>query len=138
MITINANLNLSDFAGDFDAFVNALIDLDKRLGEAGIATMASLPQRATRQNNANNGEQNGPLARYYLAWQAKNGKTISTVFSKNGMSIEDSAKYYLTKYAKMNDGQIAMIESGLLTVDGINPEGAKCAEMSSVPEEDIL
>ena len=51
MITINANVNLSDFAGDFDAFVNALIDLDKRLGEAGIATMVSVPQRNPRQPN---------------------------------------------------------------------------------------
>ena len=135
MITINANVNLSDFGGVFDAFVNALIDLDKRLGEAGIATSVSIPQRNPRQPNANGNGENGPLARYYLAWQAKRGKNISTVFSKNGMSIEDSAKYYLTKYAGMNEGQIALIESGVLTMDGINPEGS---QPSSFSEDDAL
>ena len=134
MITINANVNLSDFAGDFDAFVNALIDLDKRLGEAGIATSVSIPQRNPRQPNANNGE-HGPLAKYYLAWQAKNGKTYTSVYAKNGMSIEDSARYYLTRYAKLNDGQIALIESGVLTMDGVNPEGSQPSRFS---EEDAL
>ena len=135
MITINANVNLSDFGGVFDTFVNALIDLDKRLGEAGIPTSVSIPQRATRQSNANGG-QDGPLARYYLAWQAKRGKNISTVFSKNGMSIEDSAKYYLTKYAGMNEGQITLIESGILTMDGVNPDEG--SQVSSFSEDDAL
>lgn len=137
MITINANLNLADFSGNVDAFVNALIDLDKRLGEAGIPTSVSIPQRIQRQFNANGNGDYGPLARYYLAWRAKNGKPISTVFSKDGKSIEESAKYYLTRHAGMNEGQITLIESGVLTMDGINPD-AKDAEMSSVPEEDIL
>ena len=136
MITINANVNLSDFGGDFDTFVNALIGLDKRLGEAGIATSVSIPQRNPRQPNANGNGDYGPLAKYYLAWQAKNGKTYTSVYAKNGMSIEDSARYYLTRYAKLNDGQISLIESGILTMDGVNPDEG--SQVSSFSEDDAL
>ena len=136
MITINANLNLADFSGNVDAFVNALIDLDKRLGEAGIPTSVSIPQRIQRQFNANGNGEQGPCSKYYLAWRAKNGKPISTIFSKDGMSTEESAKYYLTKYAGMNDGQISLIESGVLTMDGINPDEG--SQVSSFSEDDAL
>lgn len=140
MITINANVNLSDFAGNLEAFVSALIDLDKRLTEAGIATSVSIPQRIQRQASANGGQsENGPFATYYLAWRAKQGTPILSVFSKSGMSIEDSAKFYLQKNGFLPE-QLEAIASGAMTIDGFNPDAANGSGSSSgtINPDDIL
>lgn len=143
MITINAQINANDFRNadgeiDLDVYADFLVALDKRLTDSGVATMVSLPTRPLRQAKANDANaENGPFATYYLAWRAKQGKPIQSIFSKSGMTIEDSARFYLQKGGFIPE-QLDAIASGQLTIDGINASAASIPSTQILNEEDIL
>lgn len=80
----------------------------------------------------------GPLATHYKMKRAEAGKPISAIYCKNGMSAEDSAKFYL-----MRDYSYSPEFCGLIADSGASP--SENAQVNPLPmsnktlsEEDAL